>query len=571
MPSYLFRWLAFAICAPSLVSPQTPDRHRLSRLYEVTNGPSWRNSTNWNTTKPVCSWFGVECANGSVEDDTGVTSISLPSNGLVGRVDKIIYEMQHLKTLNLKDNSLTDAGFEGLLRDSQLESIVLSENGFTHLTGIGNAPDSLQELNLEQNRLKGSFPVELAQLTKLKILLLNQNQLQGSLPTVIGSMSRLNQLYINGNKLTGKLPSEIGLLEKMEIFTLSENAFTGTIPTTIERMSTLQSFSLHNAVLTGALPPFRNMPFIKEIFLDYNKLEGTIPRTFLEHATTIGDHVHIGLSYNNLTGTVPKQLERFTFMDIDLVGNQITHIPDEICKRIVGSWMSGLVGQYGCDAILCSKGTYNQDGRQSNDENPCVACPSGKEFPYLGATTCSGEMEMSELDIIMDFYVSLRGPVWVQKKGWTQFDISTNTSYSVTVDVCSLHGITCNDNNTIEEIKLSNNGLIGTIPTTIFQLKALTTLDVSRNAVTLTPEGLEALSLAGTVSKLNIASTHSIDLTGIGSAKSIRILDVSGIDFGTPILAELFNLVDIEEIYARFCYFTGKLPTQIGNLVNLIR
>jgi Leucine-rich repeat (LRR) protein len=271
---------------------------------------------------------------------------------------------------------------------------------------------------------------------------------------------------------------------------------------------------------------------------------------------------------------VPPQLERFTFLELDLVGNQITGIPDEICQSVIGTWMSGLVEQYGCDAIVCPVGTYNQDGRQSTDENPCLACPNGTGFPYLGATSCNNETVVSELDIIVDLYVSLRGTAWVHKSGWAELDdlLDTNTTVQPgAVNLCSFHGITCNANKTIEEIKLSNNGLIGTIPTTIFQLSSLTALDVSRNAVTLTPQGLSAMAQAGTVSKLHISSTHSIDLTGIGSATSLRVLDVSGIDFGTPIPSELFNLVDIEEIHARFCYFTDKLPTLIGNLVNLVR
>jgi Leucine-rich repeat (LRR) protein len=556
------------------VSSETPDRNRLNHLYEITNGPLWKSNTHWNSTKPVCSWFGVECANGSAEDDTGVTSINLPSNGLAGRVSKIIYEMKDLKILNFKDNSLTDPGFEGLLRDSKLETIILSGNGFTNINGIGNAPDSLQQLHVTHNRIKGSFPVELTKLTKLKNIFLNQNELQGSLPTQIGYLSQLTQLFLYGNNMTGELPSEIGLLGNLEIFTLAENQFTGTIPATVEKMSSLHSFSLHNAALTGTLPVFRNIPFLTEVFLDNNQLEGTIPRQFLDKSVILYEHVHVGLSYNNLTGAVPPDLERFTFLELDLVGNQMTEIPEEICQSVIGSWMSGLVEHYGCDAIVCAIGTYNQDGRQSNDDSPCLACPNGTGSPYLGATSCNGEKDMSELDIIVDLYVSLRGSAWVQKSGWAEFDDLLSSATIVqpdAVNVCSFHGITCNANKSIEEIKLSNNGLIGTVPTTIFQLSSLTTLDLSRNAATVTPEGLSALARAGTVSKLHIASTHSIDLTGIGAANSLRVLDVSGIEFGTPVPSELFNLVDIEEIHARFCYFTDKLPTLIGNLVNLVR
>jgi len=573
MSSWLLLRIPLALFILSLVSSQSPDRSRLNRLYEVTNGKHWLNHTNWNTTKPVCSWFGVQCHDGSKTQDTGVVGLFLASNGLVGRVPKILYEDASLKILNLKDNSLTEAGFRGLTKESKLETVDFAQNGLTSMEGIGNAPDSLHELHLEQNRLN-DFPKELTKLHKLKNLFINKNKLHGTLPTEIGKMTSLKHLNAYDNSLSGLIPSEIGLLTELELFSMAENAFTGTIPTTVNSMTSLQTFSLHTGVnkkeaLTGTLPQFRNIPNIKEVYLDGNALTGTIPHNFLENATTADAYIHIGLSFNQLKGTVPPELERFSSLQLNVVGNQITHLPKRFCT--FGKWMGGTVEQYGCDAILCPNGTYNKDGRQINDEDPCMPCPDGTGSPYLGATSCDEDGGAAIEKILYEFYNALRGPQWVNRDGWEQFDaVSADNLDWASIAPCTFYGIDCLFN-TIHGIHLHNNGLVGNIPTTLFQLPHLLELDVSRNAVTMTHKGFKALGQKGLVTLLNIASTQTQNLTGIGVMDSVTILDIGGIKIGGPLPTELFDLTSINEIHARFSSLTGTLPTLIGNLVNLTR
>ncbi len=51
----------------------------LQDLYRSTGGASWDENENWmDMTKPICSWFGVECAGDSLENNT-VTAINLPA------------------------------------------------------------------------------------------------------------------------------------------------------------------------------------------------------------------------------------------------------------------------------------------------------------------------------------------------------------------------------------------------------------------------------------------------------------------------------------------------------------
>ena len=327
----------------------------------------------------------------------------------------------------------------------------------------------------------------------------------------------------------------------------------GTIPTNVNSMTSIHTFSLHHHVgqkneLTGTLPLFQNMPKIREVYLDGNGLTGTIPHKFLDDASTSSDYIHIGLSYNKLSGTVPPELERFSSLQLNLVGNQITHLPQRFCK--FKNWMAGTVEQYGCDAILCPNGTYNNDGRQINDEDPCWPCADGSGSPYLGATSCNEEGGASIVQILHEFYNAVRGAQWKKKSGWDQFETVTADNLDwASVAPCSFHGIDCVFN-TIHGIDLNDNGLVGIIPSSLFQLPDLTKLDVSRNAVVMNHKGFKALGEHGLVTELNIASTRTKSLDGVGLLDSVRILDIGGLNLnlGEPIPQELFDLASINEI-----------------------
>jgi hypothetical protein len=234
-------------------------------------------------------------------------------------------------------------------------------------------------------------------------------------------------------------------------------------------------------------------------------------------------------------------------------------------------WMGGAVEQYGCDAILCPNGTSNKDGRQINDDDPCEPCAEGTGYPYLGATTCSKNDDAAVIKIMFHFYNKLQGSHWKEKKGWEQFDsVNQDTLVSASIDPCTFHGVDCIFD-TIFGIELPNNGLVGTIPASVFELPHLGTLDISRNAVTMTQKGFKALGQHGTVTQLAIGSTQTNNLEGIGLLKSVLILGMSGLDIEGPIPQELFQLTNIHEIHAQFSQFSGTLPTLIGNLGNLTR
>ena len=57
-----------------------PPPEVFSAFYEATGGPGWTSNANWLTDAPVSSWFGV------IVEDSLVTAVELPGNGLSGTV-----------------------------------------------------------------------------------------------------------------------------------------------------------------------------------------------------------------------------------------------------------------------------------------------------------------------------------------------------------------------------------------------------------------------------------------------------------------------------------------------------
>ncbi|KAK1286873.1 hypothetical protein QJS10_CPB20g01565 [Acorus calamus] len=85
----------------------------------------------------------------------------------------------------------------------------------------------------------------------LEFLDLHHNRLNGSIPTSLGELSSIEFLDLSENSLSGAIPSSLGNLTVLTHFNLSYNLLTGAIPA----ISIIQNFGptafSHNAGLCG--------------------------------------------------------------------------------------------------------------------------------------------------------------------------------------------------------------------------------------------------------------------------------------------------------------------------------
>lgn len=122
------------------------DSLALISLYDNTNGPHWLTNTNWRTSQPLSTWFGITVTS------YRVTRIDLAGNNLVGFIPNSIGECSELKTLNLAHNLLADTLPESIINAINIDSLVIDSNQFVHLPDL-NSLSNLSVLHVGHNRL----------------------------------------------------------------------------------------------------------------------------------------------------------------------------------------------------------------------------------------------------------------------------------------------------------------------------------------------------------------------------------------------------------------------------------
>jgi Leucine-rich repeat (LRR) protein len=586
MGHYLLSIVLLSLCTFTAQALNLDERGILAAFYQGSQGDSWIDHTNWNTDEPICSWFGVKCATG-LSNTSGVLALELSGNNVARQVSESLYQMPFLEKVDLRHNPVQDAGFAGMQQaaiDGSLSPLEALDFGYCLLSdvkGIEHAPATLTDIKLTKNQIAAGFPTELLQLTNLQKLYLNFNDMQGSLPTAIGNLIYLKELYLFSNKLTGPLPTEIGRLDKVQFFTLGDNLFEGSIPETVNNMLNIQIFSLHAndkgaGRLTGRVPSFSNAGYLEKLYLADNALTGPLPDDFLQHNSNIDEIVSVNLKNNMITGTLPADMDRFENLDLDLVGNMLDGpLPLSFCDK--GRWMSGLVEQYGCAAILCPAGTSNSQGLQMSDEDPCAPCESIPS-EFLGATQCGPPPPPPEMGILAELYLALQGSQWEEKEGWDSLDSrikngDVSGADLTGLDPCGFHGVICSNDAQVEILALSNNGLRGKIPSSVFLLPALEVLDMSYNYVDMDEEsgGFEALKDAKKLLRLKLSHTNIASLDGIGQGTTLDEIFLDGSDFESSLPMELFDLTNLKILHLEASFLTGALPVDISRLTSLTR
>ena len=86
----------------------------------------------------------------------------------------------------------------------------LSNRPIREWYGVTNDADGrVTGIYLWENRLSGSIPPELSNLSKLEGLYLHNNQLTGSIPPELGNLPNLSGLYLRDNQLAGCIPAAL--------------------------------------------------------------------------------------------------------------------------------------------------------------------------------------------------------------------------------------------------------------------------------------------------------------------------------------------------------------------------
>lgn len=155
-----------------------------------------------------------------------LSTLSLTSTQLTGRLPDFLASLQNLQTLRLAYNylwgsippSYSKANFISLQLNNQLGQTPLSGS----IAPIAEI-QSLSQLWLQVNAFSGPIPSSLGELVSLQDCRLNDNELVGPLPSTFSTSTSLSTFFIQHNHLDGSLP-EIPSLSPAN-FTYDGNGF----------------------------------------------------------------------------------------------------------------------------------------------------------------------------------------------------------------------------------------------------------------------------------------------------------------------------------------------------------
>ena len=313
----------------------------LIALYNATDGPNWRNNTNWLSETPVGEWYGV-----SVDSNGRVVGLNLYQNELSGIIPSELGKLTNLRWLSLYDNQLSGEIPPELGELTKLESLDLWSNQLSgeippelgelaNLQSLwlynnqltGEIPSELGSLgNLAQfslggNQLSGGIPSELGNLANLEWLVLSYNQLSGGIPSELGNLANLEWLGLSHNQLSGEIPSELGNLPNLQRLGLNNNQLSGEIPSELGELANLRRLYLYNNQLSGEIPSeLGNLANLQTLWLDNNQLSGEIP----PELGNLGNLQRLWIENNQLSGEIPPELEALANLEwLALSGNQL--------------------------------------------------------------------------------------------------------------------------------------------------------------------------------------------------------------------------------------------------------
>ena len=233
------------------------------------------------------------------------------------------------------------------------------------------------------------------------------NNVQCVVKELFDSLPNLSSLSIGSNPLKSFDFSLLELSQSLKELNLDATGISSIEG--IHKSPSLEAISLR----FNSLPQIAELsmiPSLKSIRVSHNKLTG-LPsfdnvqnlQTIIADNNVIGSGGLNGVSFppnlkfldlsNNQISSIPatsfSAISSSSGLDIDLADNDIDSLPVELCAK--GKWNDGDVGRFGCNGLLCPKGYYSKEGRQTSDTT-CSRCPSAS---FMGATTCANPASLN--------------------------------------------------------------------------------------------------------------------------------------------------------------------------------
>lgn len=215
-----------------------------------------------------------------ISNITNLLALDWTGNKLTGNIPTSIGKLKKLQMFYVGGNALSGSIPYEIGQIKSLTQVIFEFNSLTGAIpdSIGNLTNLLY-LRFAYNNLSSTIPRGVWNLKNLLQLSLSYNFfLEGSIPSDVASIETLDILDLSNNRLSGRIPDSLGQLTLIEFMDLSYNSFSGPIPVSFGNILNINYMNLSCNNLSGTIPKsLANLKYLVELNLSYNNLEGEIP------------------------------------------------------------------------------------------------------------------------------------------------------------------------------------------------------------------------------------------------------------------------------------------------------
>jgi len=508
----------------------------------------YNDGSSWYTAERVLVQYGLAVLFLSTtfagKDETG-SSFWINSDGWMEEIDECDWygvlcdEKSSIVGLNLTENNLAGSIPVDITLLSSLLSLDLSGNALSGSLPLKKfKPIDLVTLNLAQNSLSGGIPISFSELTKLAILNLSDNSLSSTIPTEIGDAIALTTVNLANNKMSGSIPSEIGNLSDLEELDCRNNALSYELPSEIGNLRTLSTLYLQHNKLLGPLPSeIGLMSSLHTWNMSDNHVFDKIPNV-LWQGSALENLASLDLSHNLLTGEGSSS----DFHQFGESWNKLTSL------RLFNNFFRGNIEQL----------------FQRTDNFPSLE-EFDLSFNFFHGTVPDDMFDMRKLKRLNLHNCGIEGSIPTEIGSLAELTTLMLAANQFTGSVPSQLGNLMN----IKELRLDYNKLKEALPSEVGKLDQLEQFTASNNELSMTIP-----SEIGTLDSLKVLSLWNNRLTGtipleVGSLIRLEVLYLYDNQLTGPIPSEVDTLVGLEKLRLDFNRFSGTIPSQIGNLASI--
>ncbi|KAK7261359.1 hypothetical protein RIF29_27668 [Crotalaria pallida] len=456
---------------------------------------------------------------------SSLTYLHVESNPLNGSLPMDLWQLSKLEILGIGYNSISgNLSEKSFTKLSNLKALTLDFSDFNFNFGthweppfqldvitISNCKVGISSSGLSFNG-EGKFWSFVMQ---IEFLYLSNNSISGDLSTTLIT-NRVIDLH--SNKIGGLLPR---LSPKVSLFNIANNSFSGPIYTLLCQNITgtpeLETLVMSYNLLFGELPDcWMHWPSLRSVNLESNNLTGTIPESI---GSLIFLHV-LRLRKNILYGSIPSYLKSCENLRyLDLAYNEFTgNIPSWISHQIQILILRSNKFNGSIPSQICQFSNLQAlDLANNRLSGPLPNCLSN-----ITSLVNEDTLDARSTGEIYN-YLPIRPSSLFHYEDLPLFVKGQDLDYLKT-------------SNLVRVLDFSNNDFSGSIPTELFSLIALHSLNLSHNHLT------------GKISG------------DIGRMRFLESLDLSSNLFSGEIPQNMSNLSFLGVLNLSYNNFSGRIP-----------